>query len=115
KDMDFGAAAVTTAGTAVLNPDSDSLSTTGGVTAGGGTPHCADFLGAPRSNSVANLKVPNQPSTLTRVGGTETMTASNFTLQGGLSKRVLAKSESFTFGVGAPLTVAAGPWEGTTV
>jgi hypothetical protein len=115
KDMDFGAAAVTTAGTAVLNPDSDSLSTTGGVTAVGGTPHCADFLGAAQSNSVVNLKVPNQPSTLTRVGGTETMTASNFTLQGGLSKRVLAKSESFTFRVGATLNVAAGQAEGTYV
>ena len=68
KDMDFGYVAVTTAGTAVLEPNVDSYSTTGGVTAVGGTPHCAEFLGAAQSNSVVNIKVPNQPSTLTRVG-----------------------------------------------
>jgi hypothetical protein len=79
----------------------------------GGTPHCAQFLGAAQSNSVVNLKVPKQPVTLTRVGGTETMTATNFTLQGGLSKKVLAKLESFTFRVGATLNVAAGQVEGT--
>jgi hypothetical protein len=115
KDMDFGFAAAATAGTAVLDPDTDSLSTSGGVTAVGGAPHCAEFLGAAQSNSVVNLKVPNKPSTLTRVGGTETMTANNFTLQGGLSKKVLAKSESFTFRVGATLNVAAGQAEGTYV
>jgi hypothetical protein len=115
RDMDFGFASVTTAGTAVLNPDTDSLTTSGGVTAVGGSPHCAEFLGAAQSNSVVNLKVPNKPATLTRVGGTETMTATNFTLQGGLSKKVLAKLESFTFRVGATLNVAAGQAEGTYV
>jgi len=115
RDMDFGAAAALTAGTAVLDPDTDTLSTTGGVTAVGGTPHCAEFIGAAQSNSVVNLKVPKQPTTLTRVGGTETMTASNFTLQGGLNKKVLAKLESFTFRVGATLNVAAGQAQGTYV
>ena len=107
KDMDFGYVAVTTAGTAVLEPNADSYSTTGGVTAVGGTPHCAEFLGAAQSNSVVNIKVPNQPSTLTRVGGTETITASNFTLQG-QNKRALAKAQSFIFRVGATLNVPAG-------
>ena len=115
KDMDFGDIGVTTAGTAVLNPDTDTLSVTGGATPVGGTPHCAQFVGAAQSNSVVNIKVPKQPSTLTRVGGTETMTASNFTLQGGLSKKVLAKLDSFTFRVGATLNVAAGQVEGTYV
>lgn len=114
KDMDFGYVAVTTAGTAVLEPNADSYSTTGGVTGVGGTPHCAEFLGAAQSNSVVNIKVPNQPSTLTRVGGTETITASNFTLQG-QSKRALAKAQSFTFRVGATLNVPAGQVEGTYV
>ena len=85
KDMDFGYLAVTTTGTAVLDPDTDSLGVAGGVTTVGGAPHCAQFVGAAQSNSVVNIKVPKQPSTLTRVGGTETMTATNFTLQGGLS------------------------------
>jgi hypothetical protein len=112
--MDFGYLAVATAGTAVLEPNADSFSTTGGVTAVGGTPHCAEFLGAAQSNSVVNIKVPTQPSTLTRIGGTQTITASNFTLQG-QSKRALAKAASFTFRVGATLTVPAGQVEGTYV
>lgn len=115
RDMDFGYLGVAAAGTAVLDPDTDSLGVTGGALPVGGTPHCAEFLGAAQSNSVVNIKVPNKPSTLTRVGGTETLTASLFTLQGGLNKKVLAKSESFTFRVGATLTVPATAVEGTYV
>ena len=114
--MDFGDISIstTTAGTAVLEPNADSFSTTGGVTGIGGTPHCAEFAGAAQSNSVVNIKVPTSPSTLTRVGGTETVTASNFTLQS-QSKRTLSKSEYFTFRVGATLNVPAGQVEGTYV
>lgn len=115
KDMDFGYLGVTAAGTAVLNPDTDTLSVTGGAVPVGGTPHCAQFVGAAQSNSVVNIKVPNQPSTLTRVGGTETLTASLFTLQSGQSKKVLAKLDSFTFRVGATLTVPATAVQGTYV
>jgi len=115
QDLEFGFLAVTTAGTAVLDPDSDTLSVTGGATPVGGSPHCAEFVGAAQSNSVVNIKVPRQPVTLTRAGGTETMTASNFTLQGGLNKRALAKADSFTFRVGATLDIAAGQVEGTYV
>jgi len=73
----------------------------------------AEFVGAAQSNAVVIIKVPTQPATLTRVGGTETMTASNFKLQGGLSKRTLAKADSFTFRVGATLNIGAGQVEGT--
>lgn len=115
QDMDFGFLASTTAGTAVLNPDTDSLSVTGGVTPVGGAPHCAQFVGAAQSNAVVNIKIPTQPSTLTRVGGTETMSASNFTIQSGLTRRSLAKAQSFTFRVGATLNVAAAQVEGVYV
>jgi len=115
KDMDFGYLAVTAAGTAILDPDTDALNISGGALAIGGTPHCAEFVGAAQSNSVVNIKVPNQPTTLTRVGGTETLTANNFKLQGGLGKRTLAKLDSFTFRVGATLTVPATAVEGTYV
>ena len=81
KDMDFGYLAAPTAGTAVLDPDTDGFSVTGGT-------------------------LP--------VGGTETMTVSKFTLQG-LSRRALAKADSFTFRVGATLTVPANQVEGTYV
>jgi hypothetical protein len=114
KDMDFGYLAATTAGTAVLEPNADAFSTTGGATPVGGTPHCAQFLGAAQSNAVVNIKVPNQPITLTRLGGTETMTVSNFTLQG-LSRRAIAKATSFTFRVGGTLNVPAAPVEGIYV
>lgn len=111
QDMDFGDLTPTTAGTAVLDPNSGSLTTTGGVTAIGGTPHCAQFVGTAGSASVVNIKVQNGPATLTRVGGTQTMTVSNFTLQG-QSKRTLAKLQSFTFQVGGTLAVSAGQVEG---
>ena len=91
-DMDFGSLAPTTAGTAVLDPDTDTLSVT---------------------NAVVNNKLPKQPVTLTTAGGTETMTATNFTLQSGYTKKALAQMDSFTFRVGATLNVAAAQVEGT--
>jgi|KBSMisStaDraftv2_1062788.scaffolds.fasta_scaffold39844_3 hypothetical protein len=114
EDMDFGSLAVTTAGTAVLEPNADTFSTTGGVTQVGGAPQCAEFVGASKDSSVVNIKVPNKPSTLTRIGGTETMTVTNFTLQG-QNKRTLAKQASFTFRVGGTLNVAANQVQGTYV
>jgi hypothetical protein len=114
QDMDFGYVSVTTAGTAVLEPNADTYATTGGVVPVGGSPHSAEFVGASKDSAVVNIKVPNKPSVLTRVGGTETMTVSNFTLQG-QSKRNIAKASSFTFRVGGTLNVAAGQAEGTYV
>ena len=114
QNMDFGYLAVTTAGTAVLEPNADNFSTTGGVTRVGGAPQCAEFVGASKDSAVVNIKVPNKPSVLTRVGGTETMTVTNFTLQG-QNKRTLAKQASFTFRVGGTLNVAANQVEGTYV
>jgi len=113
-DMDFGNLSVTTAGTAVLEPNADTFSTTGGVIAIGGVPQCAEFVGASKDSAVVNIKLPNKPSTLTRVGGTQTMTVSNFTLQG-QNKRTRAKQASFTFRVGGTLNVAANQVEGTYV
>jgi hypothetical protein len=114
RDMDFGALSVGVAGTAVLEPNADTLTTTGGVASIGGSPACAQFVGAAQSNSVVNIKVQNGSVTLTRSGGTETMTVSNFTLQG-QSKRTLAKAQSFTFRVGGTLNVAANQVEGLYV
>ncbi|MEO7750209.1 MAG: DUF4402 domain-containing protein, partial [Sphingomicrobium sp.] len=62
KDMVFGALSRTAAGTAVLEPNADVLTTTGGVTAIGGGPHSAEFEGASQSSSVVIIKVPNKPS-----------------------------------------------------
>ncbi len=114
QDMDFGALSVGVSGTAVLEPNANSFSTTGGVAKIGGSPTCAQFAGAAQSNSVVNIKIPTGSVTLRRVGGSETMTLSNFTLQG-QSKRTLAKMQSFTFRVGGTLNVAAGQVEGLYV
>lgn len=114
QDMDFGILAVATSGTAVLDPATSTISTTGGVTALGGTPAAALFTGAASGGSVVNIKLPTQSVTLTLVGGTQTMTLSNFTLDGP-SKRTMAKSSSFQFHVGGTLTVPTGQVEGSYV
>lgn len=113
-DLDFGYISATAAGTAVINPNTGALTTTGGVLALGGNPVPATFIGAARSASVVNIKVPNQPITLTRVGGSETMTVGNWKLEGH-DKRSLARMESFEFDVGATLNVAANQAEGLYV
>src|SRR6476646_1057551 len=62
KDMDFGFLASAATGTAVLEPNADALSTTGGTTTVGGSPHCAEFVGSALSSMVVNIKVQHQPS-----------------------------------------------------
>jgi hypothetical protein len=109
--LDFGYLGVTAAGTAIIDPNTGALRTTGGVTALGGQPRPATFIGAARSASVVNLKVPNQPITLRRVDGTETMQLRDFTLQG-QDKRAIARMTSFEFNVGGTLVVAATQAEG---
>ncbi|MFC7536194.1 DUF4402 domain-containing protein [Sphingomonas sp. GCM10030256] len=110
-DLDFGYLGVAGAGTAVINPNTRALSVTGAVTPLGGNPIPATFIGASKSAVVVNIKIPNQPITLTRVGGTETMTVGNWTLQG-QDKRTLARMESFEFSIGATLNVKANQMEG---
>ena len=114
-DLDFGyVQAGMTAGTVVIDPNTNAISATGGAILLGGTPHPALFTGAARSNSVVNIKIPKQPITLTRVSGTETMTVSKFTLEG-LDKRQAARNVSFDFRVGGTLNVNANQAEGVYV
>ena len=56
---------------------------------------------------MVNIKLPKQPITLTRVGGTQTVTVSNFTLDGP-SKRQMGQAVTFDIRIGATLTVPAG-------
>ena len=77
-------------------------------------PTAATFIGAAGSASVVIIRIPKKPILITRVGGTETMSVSNFTLQG-QDKRTLARQESFEFRVGATLNVGAAQLDGTYV
>ncbi|NJC04821.1 hypothetical protein GGQ97_000614 [Sphingomonas kaistensis] len=110
-NLDFGLVASTGAGTVVINPNTNALTTTGLVTSLGGNPRPASFVGAARSASVVIIRIPKSSITIRRAGGTETMVVRDFTLQG-QDKRTLARMEAFDFNVGATLVVAAGQAEG---
>ena len=116
KDLDFGTlAASTVAGTATVDPATGAVSVTGGVTALS-TPasSAAVFVGAGSRNSPYQIRIPNAAITLTRSGGTETMTVSNWTLDGPTNRKVDI-NEAFEFNVGARLAVAANQVPGTYV
>ena len=113
-DLDFGTISRTGAGTVVINPITNAMTTTGGVVALGGSPTAATFIGAAGSASVVIIRIPSGSIPITRLGGTETMSVSNFTLQG-QNKRNLARQESFEFRVGATLNVGAAQLDGTYV
>ena len=110
-DMDFAMLGVTTGGTATIDPVSGNMTVSGGLIHLGGTPSPARFAGAASKRSVVNIHVPKQPVLIRRVGGTETLSVSNFTLDG-QDKKNLAEQESFIFAVGAQITVPAGTVEG---
>lgn len=114
-DLDFGTVApVTGAGTVTIDPTTKAVSTTGGVQVLGGTPYPAMFTGAANQKSVVIVRIPKQPITVRRVGGTETMVVSNFKLEG-LDKREAAAKVAFDFHVGATLNVSANQREGAYI
>jgi hypothetical protein len=110
-DLDFAALTVTSAGTATINPNNDLLTRTGGVQHIAGTPSAAHFEIAASRFAWLVINVPNAPITLTRVGGTETMTVSNWTLDG-FFIRVVPANGVLDIAVGGRLNVNAGQREG---
>ena len=114
EDLDFAFLSVTTAGTAIINPNTDAMTTTGGVIHAGGVPIPAMFEAISPVRAVVIIRIPRNPITITRVGGTETMTVSNWTMSGN-GRRTVAAHEAFTFKVGGTLNVNAGQVEGTYV
>lgn len=110
-DMDFATLGVTTGGTATIDPISGTMTVAGGLFHLAGTPSPARYAGAASKRTVVNIRVPNQPILIRRVGGTETLTVSNFTLDG-QDKRALASVASFRFAVGAQIAVPAGTADG---
>ena len=71
-------------------------------------------MGAAAKKSVVNIRIPNKPLLIRRVGGTETLSVSNFTLDAP-DKRAMAQQTSFTFAVGAQISVPAGAVDGIYV
>ena len=111
EDMDFGWLTATSAGTATVNPLTGAVTTTGGVLSVGGAPQAAWFVGAASRNTPIKIRIPNKPITLTRVGGTETMSLSAWTLDGPADRKT-GVDRAFNFKVGGTLTVAAGQADG---
>lgn len=114
EDLNFGYLSVTTAGTAVVNPNTDALTTTGGVVPLGGFPYAALFEAVSPRKGVVIVRIPHNPITVTRVGGTETMTVSNWTISGSNNRNVAAQ-EPFSFKVGGTLFVNANQAEGAYI
>ena len=111
QDLNFATLSVWSAGTATVDPNTDAMTTTGGVVHTGGTAYSALFEAVSPVKNVVLIRIPKQPITVTRVGGTETMAVSNFTLDGVDRRNVVAK-ELFVFKVGGTLTVNANQAEG---
>jgi hypothetical protein len=111
-DLDFGSLTAAGAGTAVIDPAGGPLVTTGGLISIGTTAHRALFTATGSRNSVVLIRLPKNPVTLTRVGGTENITVSNWTLDGAANRR-FALGSAFDFGVGGTLNVNAGQVDGT--
>lgn len=113
-DLYFAYLAVTTAGTAVVNPNTDTMTTTGGVLHVAGAPYSALFEAVSPVKNVVIIRIPKTAATVTRVGGTETMTVDTWTLAGSANLNVVAM-EPFEFKVGGTLHVNANQVEGLYV
>ena len=111
QDLNFAYLSVTTAGTAIVDPNTDAMTTTGGVLHAGRVPYAALFEAISPARAVVIIRLPRDPITVTRVGGTETMTVSNWTMSGD-ARRTLVAQEAFSFKVGGTLNVNANQVEG---
>jgi hypothetical protein len=111
EDLNFAFLSVTTGGTAIIDPNTDAMSTTGGVLHAGGLPYAAKFEAVSPAKAVVIIRIPRDPITVTRVNGTETMTVSNWTMSGN-ARRTVAAQEAFEFKVGGTLSVNANQVEG---
>lgn len=100
----------TTAGTAVIDPDTGGRSVTGGVLPAGGSPRAAQFFtyGGPNQN----LQVNRGPlPVLNRAGGGASMNVTQLTLNGP-TLRFLNSAGVLDLRVGGTLAVAANQQEG---
>ncbi len=110
-DLEFGEMiAGTTAGTAVIDPNDDSRTMTGGTIAAGGGPKAAQFLTYGTRNSILQVNRGPLP-VLTRVGGGATLTVTQLVLNGPVT-RVVNPAGVLDLRVGGTLAVGASQLEG---
>lgn len=114
QNLNFASLAVNGAGTATINPNTDVMTTTGGVIHVSGTPYSALFEAVAPIKTVVHIRAPKGFILVTRVGGIETMRVDNFTVSGTGSRNVIAK-EPFSFTIGGRLNVNANQAEGLYV
>jgi hypothetical protein len=110
-ELDFGLLTVTGAGTAIVDSATDAVTTTGGVLLVGGAPHAARFKAVSPARNVVKIALPKKAVTLTRIGGTETMTLDTWSINGATTRNVVAR-EQFEFRVAGTLHVNANQREG---
>ena len=117
RDLDFGRLIIAaTNGRATINPRTDARTRTGGVTlAGGGSPGAARFVVSGTPSRPVQVTLGPRP-TLTRVSGSETMTMTALTMNGGIN-RTLTVAGTLDLRVGGTLAVSAnqvaGDYAGT--
>jgi hypothetical protein len=109
-DLDFGTLiAGATAGTARINANTGVRTTTGGVTAAGGTPRRAVFVGVGGSGLLIIVSISPAPILSNGSGGTMTSTLN---VQGGTGIRLFPGTGVQTFRVGGRLNVGANQQDG---
>lgn len=113
-DLDFGEIVVAGAGTVAIDAVNSTLTINGSLAPVGTGAHRALFTATGSKNSIVLIRLPKNPVTLTRVGGTETMTVSNWLLDGA-SNRKIPPGNAFNFAVGGTLNVGAGQADGNYV
>ena len=113
-DLDFGALFPPATGTGTVKIDPNGGATVYiGATAAGATPTSrAVFTGTATRLSLVFLQYPAGSVTLTRIGGTETLTASNFTIDSAGVLRIVG-SAPYTIGIGATLSVPSTAVDGS--
>jgi hypothetical protein len=110
-ELDFGKLTATGAGTAIVDSATDTVTTTGGVVSVGGSPHAARFQAVSPARNVVKISLPKKAITLTRIGGTETMTLDTWSINGATTRNVVSR-EQFEFRVAGTLHVNANQAEG---
>lgn len=116
RDLDFGTvylASGAAGGSVILDPtapEGSELTVTGDLVSGNDG-HTAKFAGSPERTKKIKIRVPKADIVLTRVGGTETLVARDFTLDGP-DQRTVTGGTYFDFRVGATLDVPGGTTDG---